>query len=308
MSSGEAAAAVSTPKPAPEVLAFNPNWAQLQQKLKARRPAKPSRSTDVGPETLVGSVLGKRKEREEPVPDASPPVALSPTSADFSLTDALAMDCEMVGVSSEGNKSAIGRVTLVNSYGNVVYDEYVRPMERIVDFRTRISGIRPKNMKKAKDFCEVQDKVAELIKGKLLVGHALHNDLKVLLLGHPKKDIRDTSEYELLRRGNRTRGLKHLAAEILGVNIQENEHCPIEDARAAMFIYMKYKKEWEKNLKKQFKAKKSIRARTREGATKNVDVRLCQVTPSNGSCTTILGESSTGLGGLYIRSGELSPE
>ncbi|XP_042392657.1 RNA exonuclease 4-like [Zingiber officinale] len=273
MSSGEAAAAVSTPKPAPEVLAFNPNWAQLQQKLKARRPAKPSRSTDVGPETLVGSVLGKRKEREEPVPDASPPVALSPTSADFSLTDALAMDCEMVGVSSEGNKSAIGRVTLVNSYGNVVYDEYVRPMERIVDFRTRISGIRPKNMKKAKDFCEVQDKVAELIKGKLLVGHALHNDLKVLLLGHPKKDIRDTSEYELLRRGNRTRGLKHLAAEILGVNIQENEHCPIEDARAAMFIYMKYKKEWEKNLKKQFKLKAKLNKRKTKKKKKQMDAK-----------------------------------
>lgn len=30
-----------------------------------------------------------------------------------SLTDAVAMDCEMVGVSSQGNKSALGRVTLV---------------------------------------------------------------------------------------------------------------------------------------------------------------------------------------------------
>lgn len=30
-----------------------------------------------------------------------------------SLTDAVAMDCEMVGVSSLGNKSALGRVTLV---------------------------------------------------------------------------------------------------------------------------------------------------------------------------------------------------
>lgn len=85
MGTGEAAAEVATPKPAPKVLAFNPNWAQLQQKLKARRSSKPTRSTDVGPETLVGSVLGKRKERAEPVPDASPPVVLSPTSADFRL-------------------------------------------------------------------------------------------------------------------------------------------------------------------------------------------------------------------------------
>ena len=75
----------------------------------------------------------------------------------------------------------------------------------------------------AKDFPVVQKDVAELITGRVLVGHALHHDLKVvrelnsppstlvsclmwyslcqvLLLGHPKKDIRDTSEYELFRR------------------------------------------------------------------------------------------------------------
>lgn len=40
----------------------------------------------------------------------------------------------------------------VNSYGNVVYNEYVRPVERIVDFRTSISGIRPKHMKKGWHF------------------------------------------------------------------------------------------------------------------------------------------------------------
>lgn len=34
----------------------------------------------------------------------------------------------------------------------------------------------------AKDFCTVQKKVAELIKGRVLVGHALHNDLKVCII------------------------------------------------------------------------------------------------------------------------------
>jgi hypothetical protein len=38
----------------------------------------------------------------------------------------------------------------VNSFGNVVYDEYVRTVERIVDYRTRISGIRPKHMNKGR--------------------------------------------------------------------------------------------------------------------------------------------------------------
>ena len=34
----------------------------------------------------------------------------------------------------------------------------------------------------AKDFPKVQKRVAELIKGRILVGHALRNDLKVIRL------------------------------------------------------------------------------------------------------------------------------
>jgi RNA exonuclease 4 len=33
----------------------------------------------------------------------------------FSLTKALAVDCEMVGVGSDGSKSALDRVTLVST-------------------------------------------------------------------------------------------------------------------------------------------------------------------------------------------------
>lgn len=36
----------------------------------------------------------------------------------------------------------------VNAWGNVVYDEYVRPLEYIVDFRSAISGIRPHHLRK----------------------------------------------------------------------------------------------------------------------------------------------------------------
>ncbi|PUZ51276.1 hypothetical protein GQ55_6G169900 [Panicum hallii var. hallii] len=246
-------------KPKPKAAgpsALNPNWAQLQSKL-PQRPAAThlgKRKHDAGPPTLPPA-------SKEPSPPAEAEVKLEPTSDDVSLTKAVAIDCEMVGVGSDGSKSALGRVTLVNSFGNVVYDEYVRTVERIVDYRTRISGIRPKHMNKAKEFWVVQKEVAELIKGRILVGHALHNDLKVLLLSHPKKDIRDTSEYEIFRRERKRRSLRDLAAEVLGAKIQQNEHCPIEDARAAMLIYNKHKKAWEKNMKEQFRFKKKLKKR-----------------------------------------------
>lgn len=193
--------------------------------------------------------------------DESEANPLIPTSSDLSITDVIAMDCEMVGVSPLGNKSALGRATLVNKWGNVIYDEFVRPVDRVVDFRTQISGIRPRDLKKAKDFRAVQKKVAELLKGRILVGHALRNDLKALLLSHPKTDIRDTSEYQPFLKEGRSRALKHLAAEFLDVKIQNGEHCPIEDARAAMLLYQRSKKEWERSIKDYIRLKQKPKKR-----------------------------------------------
>lgn len=234
----------------PKMAPLNPNWVQLQQKLKLQG-SRPKVSAP-SPHSNGGSsptILGKRKQRSSSEFTDSQLNILAPTSSDCSLTDEVAMDCEMVGVSPQGNKSALGRVTLVNKWGNVVYDEYVRPVERVVDFRTEISGIRPRDLRKAKDFPSVQKKVAELIKGKILVGHALRNDLKALLLSHPKKDLRDTSEYQPFLKGSRRKALRHLAAEFLGAEIQNGEHCPIEDARAAMLLYQRHKKDWERSVK-----------------------------------------------------------
>jgi len=37
--------------------------------------------------------------------------------------------------------------------------------------------------------------VCELLTGRVVVGHSLNKDLKVLLLSHPRKDIRDTARW-----------------------------------------------------------------------------------------------------------------
>ncbi|KAI5662467.1 hypothetical protein M9H77_21790 [Catharanthus roseus] len=250
-------------KKSPKTDQLNPNWEQLRQKLKSNGPKKQFTKTskDSEEETQKTS-LGKRKERSvNEESNDSRPNPLIPTSSDCSLTDEIAMDCEMVGVSSVGNKSALGRVTLVNKWRNIVYDEFVRPVEYVVDFRTHVSGIRPRDLRKAKDFSVVQKKVAEIIKGKILVGHALRNDLKALMLTHPKKDIRDTSEYQPFLKEGRSRALRHLAVEFLGVEIQNGEHCPIEDARAAMLLYQKNRKQWEKVVKDSIRLQKKQKQR-----------------------------------------------
>jgi len=58
----------------------------------------------------------------------------------------LALDCEMVGVGIDGLESSLARVSLVNYYGAVQLDEFVRQRERVVDYRTQFSGVRETDM------------------------------------------------------------------------------------------------------------------------------------------------------------------
>eukprot|EP00246_Nothoceros_aenigmaticus_P005289 TRINITY_DN17220_c0_g1_i1.p1 TRINITY_DN17220_c0_g1~~TRINITY_DN17220_c0_g1_i1.p1 ORF type:complete len:177 (+),score=21.42 TRINITY_DN17220_c0_g1_i1:629-1159(+) len=161
------------------------------------------------------------------------------------------MDCEMVGVGHQGTRSALARATLVNKFGNVIYDKHVRPLEPVTDFRTKISGIRRSDLKTAEKFSTVQQEVANLISGRILVGHALHNDLKVLFLSHPRKDTRDTHRFKRFWSPlGRPQSLQLVAAQFLGASIQEGEHSPIEDARAAMLLYQRYKAEWKERCTK----------------------------------------------------------
>jgi hypothetical protein len=52
----------------------------------------------------------------------------------------------MVGVGIEGVESSLARVSLVNYYGAVQLDEFVRQKERVVDYRTQWSGIHETDM------------------------------------------------------------------------------------------------------------------------------------------------------------------
>ena len=98
------------------------------------------------------------------------------------LTKAISMDCEMVGVGYKGEESVLARVSLVNHFGHCVYDKYVKPREKVTDYRTAVSGIRPQDIEKANDFKKVQKEVADIIGNRILVGHAIRHDLKVTFI------------------------------------------------------------------------------------------------------------------------------
>lgn len=158
----------------------------------------------------------------------------------------------MVGIHSDGQGNMLARVSIVNSKGETVYDKFVQPTEKVTDYRTPVSGVRAEDIEHGEIFVKVKKEVSQILKNKLLVGHALEHDLKVLRISHPKHMIRDTSRYGQFKKltEGRTPGLKRLTLHFLGANIQEGEHSSVQDAKAALQLYMLVRKDWEIMLKK----------------------------------------------------------
>jgi RNA exonuclease 4 len=79
-------------------------------------------------------------------------------------------------------------------------------------------------------FREAQNKASEIIENRILVGHAVYNDLQALMLSHPTILIRDTSRYKPFRQlsNGRTPGLKMLVKEVLGIQIQSGSHSSVK--------------------------------------------------------------------------------
>jgi len=158
----------------------------------------------------------------------------------------IALDCEMVGVGVDGSESSLARVSLVNYHGAIILDEFVGQKERVVDYRTQWSGIRPKDLvdgllsilisryallkyEIAQPFGSIQKQVSNLLKGKILVGHAVHNDLKVLLLSHARSKTRDTQHYAYkfgVCKSGRI-ALRDLVKQELELTIQSGEHSSV---------------------------------------------------------------------------------
>lgn len=157
------------------------------------------------------------------------------------LTDELAIDCEMVG---SHNKSILARVSIVNLFGHLILDSYVAPTSKVTDYRTRWSGIRPEDIDHAPDFKSIQREVAKIIDGRIVVGHAVHNDFAVLKISHPPELIRDTCHYYKNRFQGTNPSLKKLSESYLGITIQNGEHDSVQDAQATMRLYVMERDNW----------------------------------------------------------------
>ena len=188
-----------------------------------------------------------------------------------------AVDCEMVGVGPEGLDSRLARVSIINWDNEIVLDTYVKVEEEVKDYRTFISGIRPEHIhsESAMSLNQVRAIVGNILNGKILVGHGLENDLKVMGIQHPWCDIRDTANYAPFMRTISKendekilcpRKLRDLVLENLNRKIQVigKAHSSVEDAIAAMDLYKCARNKWEIQIMQEVNKAAKIPSRQRQ--------------------------------------------
>lgn len=145
-----------------------------------------------------------------------------------------ALDCEMC-YTTKGLE--LTRVTVINSQLKVVYDTFVQPDNKIVDYNTRFSGVTEEDLQNTS--ITIRDVQAVLLCmfscDTILIGHSLESDLFALKLIHPT--VVDTAVVFPHRLGlPYKRALRSLMADHLKRIIQDSVegHDSSEDACSCM--------------------------------------------------------------------------
>lgn len=272
-STGRRNKSTSTPKSDPS------NNAQSKKKSRVRgRGEQQSRNspkkTNPRKNNRNASSGGGRQQQQQHSKSGGGPTSKVPHDLPMGKKDLyFALDCEMVGVGPHGVDSALARVSIVNYDCEIVLDTFVKVPVPVTDYRTYVSGVRSEDIESSRAVTleEAREAVQNILRGKILIGHGLENDLKALMMTHPWCDTRDTATYEpYMKRVEDIKGvseksgsknlmlprrLKDLSVEVLGKEIQVlgRPHSPIEDGLAALELYKAVRPEWEERMCAQVK-------------------------------------------------------
>ncbi|KAM3619134.1 uncharacterized protein V6R79_003554 [Siganus canaliculatus] len=149
-----------------------------------------------------------------------------------------ALDCEMC-YTKQGLE--LTRVTVIDSEMKVIYDTFVKPDSKVVDYNTRFSGVTEEDLENATiSLRDVQAVLLSMFSAEsILIGHSLESDLLALKLIH--SSVVDTAIVFPHRLGlPYKRALRNLMADHLKRIIQDNVegHDSSEDASACMELMM----------------------------------------------------------------------
>ena len=174
-------------------------------------------------------------------------------------TELLAIDCKSV-VTNEGERLA--RVSIVNFYGNIVFDTVVKPVDShtskyiIVDSRYNDNRLLPQDFMHAPSFFNIEYILQKIVSEKKLIGFGISYYLPLLKLdpslhNYEVKDLAkvDALHHEKSRLGVNDNNLElvvakkslpELAKECLNVSPDYLQSSTIISARLALALYRQF--------------------------------------------------------------------
>jgi RNA exonuclease 4 len=155
--------------------------------------------------------------------------------------DVVAIDTEMVRCETSEKEVVFiaAQVSLVTLKGETLLNTYMKPALAIVDYNTAFSGITAAKLQSAPSLSEVRERVLGIIRNKLLVGHAVSNDLASLGIVHPLHLVVDIQRIPMIQNlfKKPQPKLKLVSKVLLHRDIQNGSHCSLEDAKATADIF-----------------------------------------------------------------------
>jgi DNA polymerase III epsilon subunit-like protein len=230
------------------------------------RPRTPTQSNPFMHEHMIYSYAPSLALRyHESMRSFQPLVAGGPQREQMDSSTLVAIDCEFVSVQSElldiddatgssvvvrPSRLTLARVSVVRGSGPMAgvpfIDDYIATSEPVVDYLTKYSGIAPGDLDRAVSTHHLTSLKHAYVKlramverGVRFIGHGLKKDLQMLNIIIPPRQVFDTVELFSLP-NQRKLGLRFLALHVLQLNIQQDTHDSIEDARTALQLYHQY--------------------------------------------------------------------
>ncbi|OEU12179.1 hypothetical protein FRACYDRAFT_191771, partial [Fragilariopsis cylindrus CCMP1102] len=168
---------------------------------------------------------------------------------------AVSLHCDLVQTVLSGRTKTLARVTLVDGpTRNVLMDEFAQIHVPVTDFCG--TGITAKDVKVGNSSAILRVQVERLLRGRLVVGHKVEDDLKALGLACPWTHVRDLAYFPAFLRekvvgGSRVvtvRSLDELSDEFLRYRLT-----PLGDrsrstdlCRTALCLYETFRDQWER--------------------------------------------------------------
>ncbi|KYQ91960.1 RNA exonuclease 4 [Tieghemostelium lacteum] len=234
-----------------EATAISSNWNAAKSQIKEQKSSFYQKKKTHDNSNVVSSTAEEQTKSKKPLgPEIKELSKLfESNSKDKTISKILSMDCKIVEVS--GHKAALGKICIVNRSFNVIYEKIIKPEDTIIDYRTKFTGLTKEIVdKQGVDFLVAQKEILKIIKDKILVGHDLSEDFKVLKLAHKKQLLRDLMTFPAhLNNDKSPQSLKAIAR--LELNFSPDKwdfNDSIRDCILTQLIHNIHKKEWEQYI------------------------------------------------------------